>query len=157
MLLLWPRIQVAAVVPEELREEAIAVCERESRCQPIGAHVNDGWAEPIMTRRAHRAGFASRFCPWHDRLGVHGPFGLSIAYTLAAMPRWAKCVPTRLWAHPAFSAWAWTLRQRRRCKVFGACTRSARRALDRGWGHTLRDRQRVAVQSMGAPSRSSDI
>jgi hypothetical protein len=111
----------------ELADELVEICERESHCRFVGAHVRDRPAGPAMLRAALRVGWLDPECPFvfgdGRRFSTRGVHGLSAAYSLRFL---GQCVPPELLDLPLFSAIAAARRSRNMCTRHRACTREER-------------------------------
>jgi len=84
--------------------DLVAICERESACQPIGVHPEDAWASTHMRRAAMRVGWLKPWCPFTRRRagwGPRGAHGQSAAYSLHFL---GPCLPPELLDVPLLSA-----------------------------------------------------
>jgi hypothetical protein len=122
-----------------LATELVAICDRESNCEPVGLHERDQWAGSIMYRKALRVGWLDLRCPFHlgdsTRFSVRGPHGMSAAYTLRFL---GACLPPEILDVPIVSALAAALRAQYQCERYGACNRKSRHRLWRGAGNARR-------------------
>lgn len=111
-----------------LGTELVAICRRESRCRPIGAHPRDASSGPLMHRKATIVGWLDPDCLWHHgdgyRFSTRGAHGLSAAYSLRFLGGW--CLPPEALDVPLLSAIAAARRARAQCENHGACSRAAR-------------------------------
>lgn len=136
----------AGVVGEpQLAEELVRICRRESHCRLIGAHAADAWAGPLMHRKAMRAGWLRRDCPFHvgdlERFSTRGVHGMSAAYSLRFL---GACLPPEALDVPLLSAIAAARRAQAQCRRHGACSSDARHRM---WAGAHRfDRRRKATR-----------
>jgi hypothetical protein len=84
------------------------VCERESRCRPVGIHERDAWAGRIAYRKAVARGWLDpESCVFHhgspERFSTRGPSGQIAAYALRHLP---GCWPPEVLDIPAVDALA---------------------------------------------------
>jgi hypothetical protein len=110
-----------------LGAELVAICRRESRCRPIGAHPRDAASGPLMRRKALAVGWLDEQCVWHHgdgyRFSTRGAHGLSASYSLRFLP---GCLPPEALDVPLLSAVAATRRAQALCRSRGACNRLER-------------------------------
>jgi hypothetical protein len=110
-----------------LGAELVAICRRESRCRPIGAHPRDAASGPLMRRKALGVGWLDADCIWHHgdgtRFSTRGAHGLSASYSLRFLP---GCLPPEALDVPLLSAIAAARRAQAQCRSHGACSRVER-------------------------------
>lgn len=93
-------------VAKRINKKLVAIAWRESRCRAVGRHKIDGWMEPIVYRRAVRAGILQPgTCEHHapGRWSTSGPFGMVRAYSLQYVDG-NTCFDPKLLDHPVMSA-----------------------------------------------------
>lgn len=128
-----------------LADELVRICRRESHCRVIGAHAGDAWAGPLMYRKALRAGWLTRDCPFHrgdpHRFSTRGVHGMAAAYSLRFL---GDCLPPEALDIPLLSAVAAARRAKAQCREHGACSSDARHRM---WAGASRfDRRRRAAR-----------
>ena len=86
--------------------ELAHVCERESRCLPVGIHARDAHHGRVAYRKAVARGWLDpEGCIWHhgspERFSTRGQAGMIAAYTLRHLP---GCLPPEVLDLPIVSA-----------------------------------------------------
>jgi hypothetical protein len=123
----------------ELAPELVAICERESHCRPVGIHVKDASAGKLMRRKALRAGWLDRNCPFHSgsprRFSTRGVHGISAAYSLRFL---GSCLPPEALDIPLLSAIAASRRAAYQCRRYDACNQQERHRMWMGAGKHAR-------------------
>lgn len=88
----------------EIAHALVAVCQRESRCEPIGVHVNDAWVSARSWGGQVQLGHLDKACqprgPGH-RWGPRGSWGMSAA---DAWPYLGACYRPEVLDHPLAGA-----------------------------------------------------
>ena len=119
----------------DLAAEMTVICTRESRCESVSIHPNDGKHAAAMYRNAVRVGWLDpERCFHHQvegklemvRFGVRGSFGTAAAYTLWHL---GGCLPPEVLDIPIFAALATAKRMQYQCKRYGACDEESRHRL----------------------------
>lgn len=96
----------------DLGERLEAVCDRESRCLPLGVHPKDAGRGSEVYENARRVGL---LCPTHRRRrarrwSTRGAWGTMAGYTLRYMPGALRCLPPEVLDVPIVGAFAAALR-----------------------------------------------
>lgn len=112
--------KVAAIVAAflfgriDIAPELIKICQRESRCEPVGVHARDAWLSRTSWKGQVQLGHLDRSCqPYvHGRWATRGPWGLNASAHWEYVPR---CYEPHWFDVPLFSALVAARKYLRRC------------------------------------------